>query len=177
MALKPLNSDYFLCKFVKSSKTYKYIYIFFCLTPNYYFQIPLVNPQLVDWNNYAVSALYNAKWIKSLTNIQFLFSFFFKLFFVKLKFTGKGYKFAISSRKTLTFNFGFSHRYYFYNFQTIPLRLTKTKFLLFGLNFFHLRLKAFEFYFIKPLNIYTLRGVRFSRQIVFKKIGKLSLYF
>ena len=82
----------------------------------------------------------------------------------------------ISKRSTITFNFGFSHRYYIYNLNTVAVQLAKTKFMIYGLNFFNVLLKAKDFYYIKPLNIFTLRGIRFSKQIVFKKVGKVSLY-
>jgi hypothetical protein len=96
---------------------------------------------------------------------------------MKVLFNGKGYRAYLSSRKTLTFSFGYSHLYYVYNLNVHIVHLTKTKFLFYGLNYFLTRRLALKFFKTKSLNIFTLKGVRFKKQIFRKKIGKLSLYF
>lgn len=101
----------------------------------------------------------------------------YKLHFRKFSFTGKGYRLICSKRYTLTFNFGFSHLFYVYNIQIKPYHLAKTKLLFVGLNYFKLQKLTYDFFNVKPLNIFTWRGLRFSKGIFRKKVGKISLYF
>lgn len=102
----------------------------------------------------------------------------FSIFFKKIKFKGKGYRIYSSKNKrySLTFMFGHSH------FTLIPLiifkinNLTKLKILL-TFNNFNLTCKLLIAIFkIKPLNIFTNRGIRFAKQVVYKKTGKVSTY-
>jgi len=92
-------------------------------------------------------------------------------------FSGKGYRLFLLKRNSLIFNFGFSHFFLFYNFQLYTIILSKVRILFFGLNFFTLRANVSKFFNIKPLNIFTSKGVRFFKQVIYKRVGKLSTYF
>ena len=109
-------------------------------------------------------------WIK---NLFFSFS---RLFFLKVTFKGKGYYVYKGFRNTIALRFGYSHRIYLYAFDITLTFVTKTIVLIFGLNKFDLLSFARAFYAAKPINIFTGRGVRFARQIIYKKTGKVSTY-
>jgi ribosomal protein L6P/L9E len=47
---------------------------------------------------------------------------------------------------------------------------------MFGINKNDLQANAKALFKIKPINIFTSRGIRFSRQVVYKKTGKVSSY-
>lgn len=83
----------------------------------------------------------------------------------------------MSNRKSITFNFGFSHFYLNYFFQILPVIVAKTKLCFYGLNYFLLKHKLKIFLQIREINIFTQKGCRFFKQIIKKKIGKLSTYF
>lgn len=100
-----------------------------------------------------------------------------RLHFRKFSFTGKGYRLICSKRYTITFNFGFSHMYYIYNIQLKPYHTSKTRVLFIGLNYFILRALTSTFFYVKPVNIFTWRGLRPLKAPLRKKVGKVSLYF
>ena len=72
--------------------------------------------------------------------------------------------------------FGFFHRVYVYAFNISVKFLSKTSVLLFGFSKYDLMTVGHDFKSRKPINIFTGRGVRFSRQVVYKKTGKVSSY-
>ena len=96
-------------------------------------------------------------------------------FFQKIKFNGKGYKIK-KKKKSIKFFFGKSHLTTIF-FKKINIRrLTKYK-----LFFYTKKYETIKFVFslinkIRKINIYTKRGLRFSRQKIFKKTGKKSSY-
>jgi len=98
-------------------------------------------------------------------------------FFLKIKFKGKGFKIKFNKKlKLIKFYFGRSH-ITFFKLKTLKLKkITKYKFLLKNLNFNKLKKKASEMTYIKPVNVYTLRGIRLSRQFIRKRKGKKSSY-
>ena len=57
---------------------------------------------------------------------------FSRLFFIKLKFKGKGYYLYKNARNTITPQFGYAHRIYKYNYTTVVKFLSKTKVFFFG---------------------------------------------
>ena len=98
-------------------------------------------------------------------------------FFIKIKFKGKGFKIKFNKKlKLIKFFFGRSHITY-YVLKKIKLKkITKYKFILKSLNLSKLRKKASDITYIKPVNLYTLRGIRISRQTIKKRKGKKSSY-
>lgn len=107
---------------------------------------------------------------------KFLFYSFSKIFFKKLKFKGKGYYIYKNLRNTIALQFGYSHLYYLYSFNVTVKFLTKTTILLFGINLIDLYKNSYNLYNIKKINIFTGKGIRFSRQIIYRKTGKISSY-
>ena len=106
---------------------------------------------------------------------QVFYSFSF-LFFGKIKFQGKGYYIYKNKRNTITPKFGFAHRIFVYSFNINVFFLTKTKIFLFGVNLVELNKIRYQIFNIKPINIFTGRGMRFAKQIIYKKQGKISEY-
>ena len=97
-------------------------------------------------------------------------------FFLKLKFKGKGYYIFKNKRQVITPQFGHAHRLYFYAYFASVKFLSKTSIFLFGLIQTDLIKVGLGIYHMRPINIFTGRGVRFSRQIIYKKTGKVSSY-
>jgi len=105
-----------------------------------------------------------------------LIRLFYLPFFLKLKFKGKGYYVYKNKRNTITPQFGFSHRNYVYSSSLNVKFLSKTKVFLFGLSKIDALRVAYTFKRLKPINIFTGRGVRFSKQLIYRKTGKISSY-
>ena len=112
-------------------------------------------------------------WFKELNNVLYSFT---SLIFLKLKFKGKGYYIYKNNRNTITPQFGYSHRIYIYSFFNIVKFLTKTKILVFGFAKKDILYTSNEIKSKRNINIFTNRGVRFSKQIIYKKTGKVSSY-
>lgn len=98
-------------------------------------------------------------------------------FFIKIKFKGKGFKIKFNKKlKLIKFYFGRSH-ITFVKLKKIKLKkITKYKFLLKSLNLAKLKKNSSKITYIKPVNLYTLRGIRISRQFIKKRKGKKSSY-
>ena len=111
-----------------------------------------------------------------LNSIQATLMLFTKPFFVKIRFRGKGYYMYKNSRQTIAPQFGYAHRVYIYAQANSVKFLSKTKILLFGLSKSEILKTAYSLSTVKPMNIFTGRGVRFARQIVYRKVGKVSSY-
>ena len=105
-----------------------------------------------------------------------LFSTLNKPFFLKLKFKGKGYYLYKNKRGTVTPQFGYSHRLYMYSFFVKIKFLSKTSVIIFGFAKNDLKKIGLQLKGMRPINIFTGRGVRFNKQIIFKKVGKVSSY-
>ena len=108
--------------------------------------------------------------------IQRILHFFTLPFFFKLKFKGKGYYVYKNKRLTVTPQFGLAHRRFFYAASFFVKFLSKTTIFLFGFSKVDILDFSHSFKNTKPINVFTGRGVRFSKQIVYKKTGKVSTY-
>ena len=95
---------------------------------------------------------------------------------MKLKFKGKGYYIYKNSRNTITPQFGHSHRIYIYAYFLSVKFLTKTTVFLFGSSKKDILTISHSIKNAKFINIFTGRGVRFARQVIYKKTGKVSSY-
>jgi hypothetical protein len=111
-----------------------------------------------------------------LQSIADLFTRFNKPFFLKIRFKGKGYYMYKTKRNTIAPQFGYAHRVYIYAQSHSVKFLSKTKILLFGLSKKEITHSGYNLKRVKPINIFTGRGVRFARQIIYKKTGKVSSY-
>lgn len=163
----------------KNKPQTKLLYLFSNI---YFFKISIFSTTL-SWfydtqtNTLSLTNIYTPNfyklYFKHLTNIFYSFS---KLFFLKLKFKGKGYYIYKNNRNTITTQFGHSHRIYIYAYFTTVKFLTKTTVFLFGSSKKDLLTIGHFVKDAKFINIFTGRGVRFARQIIYKKTGKVSSY-
>ena len=148
----------------------------------YFFKIPLPlgvsGLTFCDWTRALAmfipfSQPLTSSFLVRVSNFLFLAS---RPLFIKMKFKGKGYYAFRNYRQVLAPQFGFSHRRYFYNFSTKIKFLAKTIILFFGLMRADISLVTKSFFFYKPINVFTGRGVRFSKQVIYRKTGKVSSY-
>lgn len=77
-----------------------------------------------------------------------------------------------SGRLSLLYRLGFTHLLVTYVYSMRVHFKKKRKFFFYGINFTDLSNKAKEVYNIKPLNIYTHKGIRLKGFISLKRIGK-----
>jgi len=158
-----------------------YIY-FYIYNLTYFFILPIVKTSLFlkydyQTNNLNFKFLFNNNFYSLFIKFfKIIFYSFSKLFFTKIKFKGKGYYIYKNLRNTIALQFGYSHLYYIYSFFITVKFLSKTSILIFGINFNDLNLISYKLYNIKPINIFTGKGIRFSRQIIYRKTGKISSY-
>jgi hypothetical protein len=108
--------------------------------------------------------------------VKLLFYSFSFFFFKKIKFKGKGYYIFKNKRNTITFRFGYSHRIYLYFFGNFVKFLSKTSIFIFGVNYREIVNYGHNLISTRPYNLFTGKGVRFTRQIIYKKIGKVGSY-
>lgn len=109
-----------------------------------------------------------------INNLLFCFN---RLWHVKIKFTGKGYKIKRKKKKkSIKFYFYYSH------VNVIMLRNAKlkqrkkNKFIIKTWDKNNLKVTTKKILSIRNLNVFTKRGLRSSRQVIFKKTGKKSNY-
>jgi len=106
----------------------------------------------------------------------FLFSWN-NYFYEKIKFTGKGYRIELrKKKKIITFYFGHSHDTIILFRSIILIQAHKYKFIVVKNSWQKLRLLNRLVTKIKPMNIYTKRGIRNARQVILKRKGKKSAY-
>jgi len=95
------------------------------------------------------------------------------IFNFKVKFSGKGYK-LIKQSNCFNLYLNTSHRQWGFFFKTISIKLHKQKYLFLNKNYSKLLYILTSFIKTRPVNIYTKRGLRCSKQRVFRKVGKRS---
>jgi len=98
------------------------------------------------------------------------------IYFKKLKLKGKGYYIYKNFRNTIAPQFGYAHKRYIYSYLLFVKFLSKKSLILFGINKNDLLKISFELYYIRTYNIFTSKGIRFTKQIIYKKVGKISNY-
>lgn len=116
---------------------------------------------------------YDVLFWKTFKDIFFSFT---SIFFKKIKFKGKGYYLFKNKRNTLAPQMGYSHRIRMYAYNTRIKFVAKTVVLFYGLNKQNIIDRTTCFFWIKPINVFTGRGIRFAKQIVYRKVGKISSY-
>lgn len=105
---------------------------------------------------------------------NFLFSWD-NLFFNKIKFTGKGFKFKKKENNLFLF-FNRAHKCFFIGVNIILIRLSKNKLIILKNNIKHIIYDSKLILKVRENNIFTKRGLRFSRQIILKKRGKTATH-
>jgi hypothetical protein len=155
---------------------------FYLYTEHYYFNFTfsLAGSSIrINGDTNSVSLLhpiYSPNYRHYLGSLREVFRSITSVFFYKLKFRGKGYYVYKNSRNTIAPQFGYYHRVYVYAHSVSVKFLSKTSVLLFGLSKRDLLTVGYDFRSKKPVNIFTGRGVRFARQVIYKKTGKVSSY-
>jgi hypothetical protein len=174
-----LPSSWNFILFKKNFSNLNYLYIY---SLDYFFILPFLNKFLFLKYDYQLNCfLFNFFFKNNFYSIfwnyfKIIFYSFSKIFFRKLKFKGKGYYIYKNTRNTIALQFGYSHLLYLYSFFLNVKFLSKTSILLFGINLTDISTVGHLFYNIKPINIFTGKGIRFSKQIIYKKTGKVSSY-
>ena len=107
--------------------------------------------------------------IAKVVRISFLYRY-------KIRFKGKGYRLFSLRRNSVIFNFGYSHLLLKYFFNTQLIVQPKLYVIVLGLNFFVQRQVAFEFFYVRYINIFNLRGMRLIGERYRKKAGEISQY-
>lgn len=166
---------------VLSSRSTDMKVVFFS-SVNYFFKlsIPINTPRVLFDPNASVFILHtpytNNNYRLFLSQINLVFSAFYLPCSRKIKFKGKGYYIYKNKRNTITPQFGYAHRLYLYSYFVSVHFLSKTSIFLFGLLKSDIITTSLGIKAMRPINIFTGRGVRFSRGIIYKKIGKVSSY-
>lgn len=108
-------------------------------------------------------------------NFNFFLKHIFVSFFFKIRFNGKGFRIqSFRNKKTMNFTFGYSHIYYV-NLKKLNFkRLSKYKYFFKTNSLISLNFLKNIFRKIKPINAYTLRGLRISRTTIVKRKGRKS---
>ena len=117
-----------------------------------------------------------ATYLSLIRGLSDLFLKFDRPFFLKIKFKGKGYYLYKNARNTIAPQFGYAHRVYIYSFANSVKFLSKTKVFLFGLSKKDILKTGYTLFQTRPINVFTGRGVRFARQVIYKKTGKVGAY-
>lgn len=160
--------------FIFYSYTEEYVvkmsYIGLCMSNLRFFFSKQMKTLIIDkWRLTTVRvAVYNA-----------LFKFwkqFFILTFAKIKYKGKGYKLYLKKKNRIFLQFGLSHKTYTNDVNSHFFFLMKGKLLFLGLNKKKFNDFLYKLIRLKYINIFTIRGLRLSRQVIFKKTGKISTY-
>lgn len=102
---------------------------------------------------------------------------FFKLYFTKIKLSFKGFKLGAFKQNEFLFNFGKSHLFLFKTLCLVFKRLTRFVLYFYGLSFFFIKKHVRFFKKHSPVNIFTGKGMVFVKNLYYRKIGKVSLYF
>lgn len=173
----PFNWNFLIFKKNNSNILYLYLY-----SQSYFFILPFSKNFLslkydkqvnfLIFKFFYINNFYSIFW-NVFKNVFYSFS---KIFFKKLKFKGKGYYIYKNNRNTIALQFGYSHLLYLYSFFITVKFLTKTSILMFGINNIKLLKSSNELYNIKKINIFTGKGIRFAKQILYRKTGKISSY-
>jgi len=156
--------------------------VIFFSSKNYFFKlsIPITIPRVKFDSNSSVFILHTAyinnNYRLFLKQLDLVFNAFYRPYFRKIKFKGKGYYIYKNKRNTITPQFGYSHRLYLYSYFVSVKFLSKTSIFLFGLLKSDVITISLGIKSMRPINIFTGRGVRFSREIIYKKVGKVSSY-
>ncbi len=111
---------------------------------------------------------------RKIYNKKFLNNFLFSwdnFFFSKIYFLGKGFKLK-KINNNIHFNFNYSHIKLIINQNAIIKKIQKTKLLIFSKNLQNLNKLCKLIQNIKKINPYTKRGLRKSKQIIYKKKNK-----
>jgi len=132
----------------------------------------IADARTISFRNHYISSFYRMYFHR----ITRVFHSFTRVFFLKLAIRGKGYYIYKDSRRTVTHQFGHSHRTYIPTFFVVVRFLTKKSVIIFGSSKKDVVGVGQRIRRSKYMNVFTGRGVRFNKQPVYKKTGKVSSY-
>lgn len=116
-------------------------------------------------------------WSKLVNKFNLQMFLFDCIFFEKIKFNGKGFKITFKKKtKLMRFMFGHSHIKLIFLKKMKIRRINKYKYILKSKNKNKLKQTSLLISRVRKLNIFTKRGLRITRQFVFKRKGKKSTY-
>lgn len=159
----PYNLDYTIINC-------KYIYIYSKNTDICFILNINKSNLLINNNTIILLKIHNKSNLFNLELTNFLFSLD-NFFFLKIKFTGKGFKWKKKQNNLFLF-FNRAHKCFFINKNSIFLKLSKNKLILLKNNCTSLKNDSMLLSSIRGSNIFTKRGIRCSRQLIYKKRGK-----
>lgn len=147
-------------------------------------KIPIINEKRIYFDKNTNCILFEKNQLKKnwnyiINKINKNIFIFENVFFDKIKFKGKGFRVRFKKNlKILKFTFGHSHiNYVFINEQKTKVkRLGKYKYVFKNKNKNKMNQFLQKIKNIKPINMYTKRGIRIARQIIYKRKGKKSTY-
>ena len=168
----PFNINFLV---IKKNK----LQLLYCFNENYYFSMFLTNKILFINRNTNTIKILDLKFndINKLANNEiknFLFSWD-NLYYNKIRFSGKGFKFKKKETNLFLF-FNRAHKCFFIGTNIILIRLSKNKIIILKNNITHVIYDSRIIRLIRSNNIFTKRGLRFSRQIILKKRGKTATH-
>lgn len=99
-------------------------------------------------------------------------------YFKKIKFKGKVYKITKLKNNNIRLSFGRCHRNIvaIRSVTTVKKKKIKNKVFMYSVNKYYLDTASTLITNVRPINLFTQRGLRLSKQIVYRKIGKKSSY-
>jgi len=154
--------------------TNNYLYLY---NIKYFLLINLQKYNIFFNNNLNIIKLKKQTIFTQKINKNFFNNFLFtwdNFFFSKLYFLGKGFKLK-KFKNSIYFNFNTSHINFLLLNKTIIRKIQKKKLLIFSKNLKHLNNINNTIVNIKKINPYTKRGLRKTKQIIYKKKNKSNI--
>jgi ribosomal protein L6P/L9E len=112
-------------------------------------------------------------------NYYFLKKFLFSLnhfFLIKIKIHGKSYRLEKHANNSIQFRFGHSYPTFVKLTDVKQIQFNKYKIFFKVINFLKKKFTLKKILNIRPWNQYTQRGIRFNKQLIYKKKGKKSTF-
>lgn len=161
------------------NKTDKDVYNLYIYNANAYFFITILRAKIFFKLSINIIKLFHVYKHYNTTKLQSLINKFFMtwntVLYKKITFTGKGYK-IVKWKNLIFFFFNAAHVIFLINRNSVLKKIRKNKIL-----FFFKDYNSFNFFFflnvikVRYVNLFTKRGLRFSRQLIRKKRGKGSV--
>lgn len=156
-------------------KIHNYVYIY---NKNYFLIIKNNKNQKIKIKNKNLNLLefFNTNFYKYLILLKNIIYHINFLYFKKIKFSGKGFRIKKNKKKkNFKLQFNKSHITILFLKKILLKKIKKSKFMLVFLNKKYLNLISKKILKINYINIYTKRGLRFSRQKLKKKMNKKNI--
>lgn len=166
------NSNFYITLFDSSLFYYKQIVFSILYIQDFYKIITIFSKRNIN------SFSYNTSWLDIKSN---QWQVLYKLLFVlweRIIFRGKGFRVRIFRKaKKITCNFGHSHwTKLIFKTQWDFIKLHRQNYLIFTYFLNNINLLRLLLPSIRLVNRYTLRGLRYKRQRIQKRFGKISQY-